>query len=80
MGRFKDDQVDKVSLITLLDVFTVVERTRYPILWDIVLRVLSYIQTSVSCEQSFCILKRRMPENTKKENRFMFVEMAKSKR
>ena len=63
--------------INLVDVFKVVDRTKFPVLWDIVLRVLSYTPTSVSCEQSFSILKRRMHENVKKENAFMFVEMAK---
>ena len=77
MRQIKDDEVRRESTITLFDVFTVVVRTRYPFLWDMVLRVLSYIPTSVSCEQSFCILKRRMPENMKKENGFMFVQMAK---
>ena len=80
MRRFKDDQVDKDSPITLFDVFSVVEKTQFPILWEIVLRVLSSIPTSVSCEQSFCILKRRMPENMKKENGFLFDQMAKKQK
>ena len=48
------------SFITLYDVFKVVDRREFPVLWDVVLRVLSYYPTSVSCEQSFSILKRRM--------------------
>ena len=63
--------------ITLFDVFRVVDQTKYPFLWGTVLRVLSYTPTSVSCEQSFSILKRRMHQNMKKETAFMFVEMAK---
>ena len=68
---------DKNDLITLFDVFRVVDKTRFPFLWETVLRVFSYIPTSVSCEQSFSILKRRMHQNMKSENAFMFVEMAK---
>ena len=72
-----DGQNDIKGFITLYEVFKVVDRTKFPILWDVVLRVLSYIPTSVSCEQSFSTLKRRMQENMKKENAFMFVQMAK---
>ena len=57
--------------------FRVVDQTKYLFLWGTVLRVLSYMPTSVSCEQSFSILKRRMHQNMKKETAFMFVEMAK---
>ena len=68
------------SIITLFEVFKVVDKMKYPELCDIVLRVLSYMPTSVGCEQSFCILKRRMHENMKKENGFLFDEMAKTKK
>ena len=54
-------------VITLFEVFKVVDPRKYPVLWDVVLRVMSYTPTSVSCEQSFCILKRRMHENMKRE-------------
>ena len=73
----RDGHDDNKTVITLMDVFKVVDRNKYPVLWDVVLRVLSYTPTSVSCEQSFSILKRRMHENMKKENAFLFVEMAK---
>ena len=58
------------SFITLYEVFKVVDRRKFPVLWDVVLRVLSYIPTSVSCEQSFSVFKRRMHENMKRENVF----------
>ena len=71
------EQENYNNAITLFDVFKVVDRTRFQVLWDIVLRVLTYTPTSVSCEQSFSILKRRLHENMKKETAFLFVEMAK---
>ena len=78
-SRNKDDEneVDE-HVITLMDVFRVVERRKYPFLWNSVLCVLSYIPTSVSCERNFSILRRRMHENMKSETAFAFVEMAKN--
>ena len=73
----QDGQDVKDSIIDLSDVFKCVDKGKYPELWDIFLRTMTYIPTSVSCEQSFSILKRRLHENMKKENAFMFVQMAK---
>ena len=75
-----NDNDDNETLITLFDVFGVVDQTQFPFLWDVVLRVLSYTPTSVSCEESFAILKRRMHQNMKTETAFAFVEMAKRKK
>ena len=59
--------------ISLLDVFKVVNRNNYPLLWDVVLKHLAVIPTSVSCEQSFSRLRNKMHENMKKETTFSFM-------
>ena len=59
--------------ITLMDVFHVVERDRYPHLWSVVVRAMSCMPTSASCEQSFSCLKHRLHENMKKTNAFNFL-------
>ena len=79
VNKDSEDEV-KENVITLVDVFKVVDKTQFPFLWDVVLRVLSYTPTSVSCEESFAILKRRMHQNMKTETAFAFVEMAKRKK
>ena len=63
----QDRQEKNNDIVTLFDVFKVVDRTKYPVLWDVVLRVLTYTPTSVSCEKCFSILKRRMHENMKRK-------------
>ena len=78
LGREVRDESQ--TIITLLDAFKVVDRMKYPVLWDHALIIVSYTPTSVSCEQSFSILKRRLHENMKKENGFLLVEMAKEKK
>ena len=59
--------------ISLLDVFKVIDRTSYPFLWDIVLKIVTVMPTSVSCEQSFSRIKNKMHESTNKETTFHFM-------
>ena len=61
------------SIITLLDVFQILPRNRYPFLWHVTIRVLSFMPTSASCEQSFSCLRRRLHENMAKTTVFNFL-------
>ena len=56
--------------ITLFEVFKVIHKEKYPALWKLVLRALSFLPTTVGCEQSFSFLKRKMHQNMTKENAF----------
>ena len=59
--------------VTLLDVFKVIEPNNFPFLWDVVLKTVTLMPTSVSCEQSFSRLRNKMRENMKMETSFHFV-------
>lgn len=61
--------------ITLLDVFKVIDRRNYPFLWEVVVKTLTILPTTVSCEQSFSCLKHRLHENMLKETAFCFLGM-----
>ena len=65
----------QTQTITLLDVFKVVDRSNYPFLWEVVVRTLAVLPTTVSCEQSFSCLKHKLHENMLKENAFCFLRM-----
>ena len=54
-----------LSRINLLDVFSVVERERYPLLWREFVKINTIFATSVSCEQSFSVVKRSFHVNMK---------------
>ena len=56
--------------MTLLDVFDVVNRNNFPFLWNAVVRTMSMMPTTVSCEQYFCRLRHETHENTSKETAF----------
>ena len=56
--------------ITLYEVFKVIRKEKYPALWKLVLRALSFLPTTVGCEQSFSFLKRKMHQYMSKENAF----------
>ena len=56
-----------------MDVFHVIEKGRYPVLWSLVVKAMSFMPTSASCEQSFSRLKHRLHENMKKTNAFNFL-------
>ena len=60
-------------IITLSDVFKIIEKGNYPQLWNLTKRVMSVTPTSASCEQSFSCLKRRLHENMKKKTAFNFL-------
>ena len=61
------------SIITLLDVFQSVPKNRYPFLWHVTIRVLSFMPTSASCEKCFSCLRRRLHENMAKTTVFNFL-------
>ena len=61
---------DENEVITLTEVFKVVEKTKYPMLWKTTLNILSFLPTTVGCEQSFGFLKHKMHQNMSKENAF----------
>ena len=72
-SRGGEGQDDSNRPISLLDVFKVVSLTDYPFLWDIVLKTLAVMPTSVSCEQSFSRIKNKLHENMNKETAFHFM-------
>ena len=47
----------------IIDVFKVVPKERFPFLWRVVVRVLTTMPTTVSCEQSFSYFKRTIHTN-----------------
>ena len=61
------------TTITLLDVFTIINPNNFPFLWNVVLKMLTVMPTSVSCEQSFSRLRNKMHENMKMETSFHFM-------
>ena len=71
----QDNEEDVVpnTPITLLDVFKVIDANNYPFLWNVVLKTLSVMPTSVSWEQSFSRLRNKMHENMSKETSFSFM-------
>ena len=66
-------QLYSTSIITLQDVFKIVEREKYPLRWKKMIDVISLMPTSASCEQSFSCLKHRLHENKNKRTAFNFV-------
>ena len=56
---------DVVSKVSLHDVFMVVERGKYPLLWREVMKIHTIIPTTVSCEQSFSVMKHSFHPNMK---------------
>ena len=47
-----------VGKITLCDVFKVLERTKFPLLWKEVIKMKTIMPTTVCCEQGFSVTKR----------------------
>ena len=56
---------DVVSKVSLHDVFMVIERGEYPLLWREVMKLHTIIPTTVSCEQSFSVMKHSFHVNMK---------------
>ena len=56
----------------MLDVFKVVNPNNFPFLWEVVLKMMSVMPTSASCEQSFSRLRNKMHENMMMETSFLF--------
>ena len=80
--RFQETQINNESggeslkTITLLDIFEFVNRENYPFLWEKTMNVLTMIPTTVSCEQYFSRLRRKLHENMSKETSFAFLAMS----
>ena len=70
-----DGRQRQTQTITLLDIFKVIDRRSYPYLWKVVVRTVTIMPTTVSCEQCFSCLKHRLHENMLKENAFCFLGM-----
>ena len=51
--------------MNLDDVFRVVERSKYPLLWNEVIRINTIVPTSVSCERCFSVIKHSYHNNMK---------------
>ena len=60
--------------ITLLDVFEIIQKSDYPELCKVVLEMLSFMPTSVGCEQSFSVVKHKLHTNMKIETAIIFMQ------
>ena len=58
------------DVITMIDVFVIIQRDKYPVLWKTTLKTVSLLPTSVECEQSFSGLKHKMHQNMAKETAY----------
>ena len=56
---------DVGSKVSLHDIFMVIERGKYPLLWKEVMKIHTIIPTTVSCEQSFSVMKHSFHPNMK---------------
>ena len=55
--------IDVISPTNLMDLFSVIERQRYPLLWREVIKANTTLPTTVSCEQSFSVMKHTIHIN-----------------
>ena len=55
--------IEAAGKITLCDVFEVVDRDKYPLLWKEVIKMKTIMPTTVCCEQSFSVTKRSFHVN-----------------
>ena len=72
--------VMKRKTVTLFEVFKIVNRTNYPFLWDITLKAITILPTTVSCEQQFSRLRHKLHENMRKETSFAFLSMSQKRK
>ena len=56
--------------VTLQDIFCIVEKERFPLLWNETVKIKTIIPTTVSCEQSFSVMKNARPNTKKTETMF----------
>ena len=70
-----DGRQRQTPTIALHDIFKVIDRRKYPYLWEVVVRTVTIMPTTVSCEQCFSCLNHRLHENMLKENAFCFLGM-----
>ena len=70
MSNANGSGVETEMIFTLIDVFKIIKKDEYPLLWKSVLLVLSFLPTTVACEQSFSRLKHKMHQNMDTENAF----------
>ena len=67
------DTKSGISVITLQQVFKTIEKDSFPFLWNVMIKTISFMPTSASCEQSFSCLKHRLHENMKKTTAINFL-------
>ena len=53
--------------INLDEVFRVVERNRYPLLWNETIKINTIVPTTVSCERCFSVIKQSFHTNMKSD-------------
>ena len=59
--------IDVLTQVNLSDVFQVVKREAYPLLWGEMVKTLTVLPTTVSCEQCFSVVKHSIHVNMKAE-------------
>ena len=67
-----------LKTITLLDVFQVIKHDNYPFLWEMTVKALTIMPTTVSCEQQFSQLRHKLHYNMAKETSFAFMWMTRN--
>ena len=75
------DEMGQSSMkpITLLDVFQVINRDNYPFRWNVTLKEVTIMPTTVSCEQQFSRLRHKLHNNMAKETAFAFMCMSQNR-
>ena len=58
---------DVMKKLSLQDVFGVVDKVKYPLLWRETMKLRTIIPTTVCCEQSFSVVKHSLHHNMKNE-------------
>ena len=59
--------MDVFSPISLGDVFSVLQSVNYPLLWQEYVKIHTIFPTTVSCEQTFSVIKRTNHVNMKQK-------------
>ena len=72
------DEMGQSSMkpITLLDAFQVINRYNYLFLWNVTLKAVTIMPTTVSCERQFSRLRHKLHNNLAKEASFAFMCMS----
>ena len=80
MGQQGGGDERRSKTLSLLDVFAVIARENFPVLWNVTLKNLSTIPTTASCEQLFSRLRHKHHDNMNKETSFSFLSFSQKRK